>query len=152
MGLMRRTALLVLVGALCAIAACGGDDGEQSAVDRPAAASPASAAPSSDCSQLVELRSTVEAAFSGQAGDVMEPKEFLERYSESAPKEIQADIRVIADAYGKIAGALRAAEPEPSATADPAALERLAATVSGLDQDAVATANAHVTSWVTAHC
>jgi hypothetical protein len=142
MGVKERTAILALVGALSGVAACGGS-GADSRTARPA---PVSA----DCRQLLDLRAQVEAAFTGR--DVTRPRRLLERYAHAGPKAIRGDLRVIADAYGKLTRALQAAEPATGEAADAAALDRLSDTVAGLDRQKVASANASVTSWVARHC
>jgi|GEM_PF-5786757 len=153
MRLPWRTALPVLVSALCGAVACGGGEREPPAASagaRPVAA--ASAANAGDCRQLLAVRAAVQAALAGRADEADGPLDFLERYAASGPAAIRGDVRVIADAYGRLVPALREAEPAPGEAADPAALDRLQKTVSRLDQDRLATANANVSAWVAAHC
>ena len=132
MAWLRRAVVVTLM----ASAGCGGDE-------QPAAQ--ATATPAAECAQLIALRSSVAAALSGHAGDTAAPQAQLDELARTAPDAIRPDIATIADAYGKLVTALDGLDSAE-------AIERLQKTVGAMDQQALVSANANVTAWVTAHC
>lgn len=168
---MRRTAVraivLTAIGALLlTAAACGGGDDESAApaADASAATTEAAATEASEesnapdfastknCQELVELGTKTAAALSGTDPDTETTQKLLDAYAEEAPEEIRADFKVIADAYGELAEALKDVDIAAGETPDAEATAKLQEIASSLDQTKVAQANTNITNWVNTNC
>jgi hypothetical protein len=176
---MRRTAVrAILIAALGALlltaAACGGDDDESAAdTQAPAAATTDEAdttegetegaeteaaeepdfAGTENCKEFQELGAKVSAALGGTgADDADATKELLNEFADDGPEEIRDDLRVIADAYSKIADALADLELEPGETPNAEDALKLQEIAGEIDQAELTEANTNITAWVSENC
>jgi len=108
-------------------------------------------ASASNCRELADLSAKLGQAFGGTpSGDSKKYAAFLKAYADRAPAEIRPDFQTLADAYGKIAGALGDYTPgqQPSA----AELAKLMKAVQGLDQAKITQAGQNISAWVQKNC
>jgi hypothetical protein len=118
----------------------------------PAKTTPNNFATAGNCRQFGEIASKLSAAFTGQGGDISKVATFFRQLAAKAPSEIKADFGVIADAYAKIADALKGVDLKSGKAPDPAALAKLQQLGAQLNNAKLATAGQHIAAWATKNC
>ena len=163
-------AVLVLTLALgLAVAGCGG--GKKSSVGTTAAAATTEAATtttaaattkppsgttfatSGNCRDFTKFASDVSRAFSGTGKtDLERVAKALNELAGKAPSAIRSDFKVLADAYDKIAQALRGVNLQSGKTPSADTLAKLQKLQKEIDQQKVTTASQHIEAWVQKNC
>jgi hypothetical protein len=118
----------------------------------PAKTTPNNFATAGNCRQFSEIASKLSAAFTGQGGDIGKVATFFNQLADKAPSEIKADFRVIANAYEKIAAALKGVDLKSGKAPDPAALAKLQQLGAQLNNTKLAAAGQHIAAWATKNC
>jgi hypothetical protein len=173
---VSRAIALAAVGALLlAAAACGGG-GNKSAAQTQAAATttqetattdttatePATTqtdtsapdfASAANCREFAALGAKVSQALGGAGGsNIQNTKQLMNEFADKAPGEIRDDFKVIADAYGKIADALKDVNLKPGAQPSAEAIAKLQKLGQEIDQPRLQKANTNITAWVQKNC
>ncbi len=112
-----------------------------------------SIASAGNCRDFANLASQLGQAFSGAGGgDIQKTKDFLQKIAAAAPADIKGDFQVIADAYGKIADALKGVDLSGGKVPPPDVIARLQALSSQIDQAKLTAAEQHIAAWVQKNC
>ena len=155
---MRFRAALLLVG-LCLASACGGSSGSDSASVKAKADVGASGAfDSKACKDAVAGMSKVTAAIpgamTGKAGDLEASVKEFDKFAAVAPKEIRADIKVLAVAFGKAAKVMADANFDASSGKAPTAaqMQALQSIGSSLDTKETKAASDRVSAYFEKKC
>lgn len=113
---------------------------------------PTSFATAENCREFAESASKISEALSGTGtADMAKVAEIFKRFADAAPDDIKPDFQVLADAYGKIAEALKGVDLT-SSTPDPAALQKLQKLGSSIDQAALTKASQNIAAWAQNNC
>ena len=110
---------------------------------------------SGECRDLVESGQKLSQAFgaaSPTGEDLDDVSRFFDEFADSAPEEIRADFRVLADAWEVYAEVLPDLQVEPGETPDPEALAKLQEATTSIDQQKVTAASARIEAWTTENC
>jgi len=117
-----------------------------------AAAALGALASSGNCKSFADLGAAFSSALSGAGGDPQKEAQLFQQFVDQAPSDIKSDMQVIADAFSKIADALKGVDLSGGKTPDPATLAKLAALQGTLDQQKLATAEANISKWAANNC
>jgi len=112
--------------------------------------SPGSFASAKNCRQFAEVASKLSQAFSGTGStDLQKVAAYFDQLAKSAPEEVRGDFKVIADAFHKIADALKGVDlKNPS----PDALAKLQKLQKEIDQVKLQAAEQHISAWAAKNC
>jgi hypothetical protein len=120
--------------------------------DTSSSAAIAALATSGNCKSLADLGAAFSSAFTGANGDLQKQADLFQQLVDKAPDQIKPDLQVIADDWAKIAAALKGVDLSSGKTPDPAALAKIAALQSTIDQQKLTAAEQHLNAWATANC
>ncbi len=115
-----------------------------------AAASLGALASAGNCKSIQDLGASFSQAFSGANGDVQKEAQLLQQFAAQTPSDIRPDFETIANAFAKIADALKGYKP--GTTPDAATLAKLAALQGTLDQQQLQTAETNISAWAAKNC
>ena len=167
---MRWLSILVLALALVA-AGCGGSDDESSASDDTTIEETLTDTTTEettddtgtdtdadfdfadeDCQALAGVGASIAAAFSGvgAAGDASSDE--LEELASRVPDEIQADVEVLAEAFGEYSAELEEIGIEAGATPSADQVQQLQAAIASLDQEELTAASQRIEAWAEENC
>jgi hypothetical protein len=93
-------------------------------------------------------------AFGGDEGAFDEYAEAFERFADGAPDEIQADVRIVAEAYQTYFAALAEADYDPSSGESPSEEQQAAIeeATDAIDDEEVTEASDNISAWMDEHC
>jgi hypothetical protein len=110
-------------------------------------------ASAANCRELAGLGAKLGQALSGAGGgDIEAVATFLKQFADKTPADIRADFQVVADAYAKIATALKGVNLTPGQTPSADVIARLSKLGQELDQAKLAAASQHIAAWVQKNC
>jgi len=149
--------ILVCVGLVAALAACGGDDdeagGDTTAAVQPIDETETDALSSEECLELLGLGVALAQAFTGSAGgDAQETSELLDELVAKAPEEIRADIETLAAGYAEYVEVLRDLDLQEGETPSAEQLQEIQTALASLDQPELRTASERVSAWAEENC
>jgi hypothetical protein len=156
--------LSVLVLALALVAAgCGGDDEPSSASEETTIEETTGTTTSEtttgdfdfadeDCQALLGVGASIAAAFAGAAGTSDTDSEALDELASKVPEEIEADVQLLANAYGEYAAELEDIGIEPGATPSAEQVQQLQAAIASLDQQELTAASQRIEAWAGENC
>jgi len=108
---------------------------------------------SAKCRQYVQLLSNYASALAGAGGtDTEKAAQALQEIADQAPDEIKGDFQTLADAYSKIADALKGTDLSAGQTPDAATLAKLAQLGKEIDSAKVSQASTNISTWLTKNC
>jgi hypothetical protein len=105
-----------------------------------------------NCQKLYDLSSQFAAAFAGTNENIEDQAAVFRQFADQTPEEIRPDFQTIAEAYAKIAEALKGVDLTSGKTPSPTVMAKLAALSGQLDQAKLAQAEAHISNWATENC
>jgi hypothetical protein len=117
-----------------------------------ASAAIAALASSGKCKSLADLGAQFSSALSGASGDPQKEAQLFQQLVDQAPSDIKADMQVIADDFSKIASALKGVDLSSGKAPGAAALAKIASLQGSIDQQKLATAEQHISTWATTNC
>jgi predicted small secreted protein len=104
-----------------------------------------------DCRRLADVSTKLSQALSGTGGtDIQKTAKFLQDFANQAPSDIRADFKAIADAYSKIADALKGVDLTKQQ--DPQTLAKLQKLATEIDQAKLTKASSNISAWVQKNC
>jgi hypothetical protein len=107
---------------------------------------------SAKCREYVQLISNYASALSGAGGsDTEAAAQALQDVADQAPDEIKGDFQTLADAYSKIADALKGVDLS-SGTPDASAIAKLQKLSGEIDEAKVTQASQNISTWLTTNC
>jgi hypothetical protein len=107
---------------------------------------------SDKCREYVQLISSYASALSGAGGtDTERAAQALQDVADQAPDEIRDDFQTLADAYSKIADALKGVDLS-SGTPDASAIAKLQKLSQEIDEQKVTQASTNISTWLTKNC
>ena len=104
-----------------------------------------------DCLALAGVGATIAQAFTGASGGDADNEE-LARLVDKVPDEIQADVQVLAEAYGTYADEIADIGIEPGSTPTPEQVQQLQAALASLDQQELTAAANRIEAWAKDNC
>jgi hypothetical protein len=110
---------------------------------------------SDECRDLVEASTELGEALgaTGSASDdVQDVARLFDELADRAPDEIEADIRVLGEAYAAYADVIGDIQVEPGQTPDPEDLQRLQEALASIDQQEVTAASERLSAWAEENC
>jgi ABC-type Zn uptake system ZnuABC Zn-binding protein ZnuA len=161
---MRWLAFLVMALALVAAGCGGGDDSsasDETTIEETTTTSEdtssedttdlSGALADEDCLALAGVGATIAQAFAGASGGDADTEE-LAKLADKVPDEIQADVQVLAKAYGTYADKIADIGIEPGSTPSAAQLQELQAALGSLDQQELTAAANRIEAWAKDNC
>ena len=166
---MRWLVLLVMALALVAAGCGGGDDSsasDETTIEETTTTSEdttsedttsedttdlSGALADEDCLALAGVGATIAQAFTGASGGDADTEE-LAKLADKVPDEIQADVQVLAKAYGTYADKIADIGIEPGSTPSAAQLQKLQAALGSLDQQELTAAANRIEAWAKDNC
>jgi hypothetical protein len=109
-------------------------------------------ATAANCKQFAEIGAKLSGAFTGSAPDVEKTKQYFDQLVAAAPSEIKGDFQTIADAWSKIADALKGVDLSSSQTPSAGTLAKLAKLGTELDQAKLTQASTNIGAWAAKNC
>ncbi len=116
---------------------------------------------SAECSEVAAASAAIGQAFAAQGqADLSEAEQLFDQYADKVPEELQDDVQVLSDAYGKYGQALSDAGIDPSDLSggqpSPAETAKLVQAFAKLSQEidvqAVSQAGTNLSTWAAANC
>jgi hypothetical protein len=161
-----RVLFAVFVVAALGFTACGGDDddvsadsGSSSTIDEGKLEDAARAAGvDKECLAGIQAYTSIGAsagaAFGGGSDELEKSVKAFQSYAEKAPKDIRADVQVVADAYAGYFQAVVDSGWDPSSGTAPTEEQASALSAAGekIDSADVKTAGDHVSAYFDEHC
>ena len=171
---VRRQAIMVLAAALLGgiglvVAGCGSKGGSNAPMSNAAPASatstttasmtaPKSPSPglslltSKNCRSLLGLSQAFSTALTGAGQDLAKSAELMKSFADQTPSEIRPDFQVLADAYAKIAAALKGVDLSSGKAPSADVIARLTKLSSQIDTAKVSQASTNISTWATKNC
>jgi hypothetical protein len=110
-------------------------------------------ATSANCKEFRQIGTKLSAAFTGGGTeDLQEVKQYFNDLVAAAPDEIKGDFQTIADAYGKIADALKGYDPSSGQPPSASQLAKLQQLSTSLDQAKLTQAGQNISKWAQENC
>src|SRR6266511_4474016 len=166
--MFRRQVSLLCIAALCglalALAGCGGGGSKSSSPPKTTTTATTTAATSTtpsktafasteNCRQLANVGAKLSSALSGTGGsDIQKAAKAFHEYADQAPSEIRSDFQTIADAYTKIADALKGVNLQSGQTPSAAALAKLQKLSTEINQAKLTKASQNIAAWAQKNC
>jgi len=177
--MFRRQVSLLCIAALCglalALAGCGGGGSKSSSPPKTTTTaettttattttetttaatsttpSKTAFASTENCRQLANVGAKLSSALSGTGGsDIQKAAKAFHEYADQAPSEIRSDFQTIADAYTKIADALKGVNLQSGQTPSAAALAKLQKLSTEINQTKLTKASQNIAAWAQKNC
>ena len=160
-----RALLALAVVLTTGLVACGGDDDDSASAganatisDSQAKAAARAAGVDESCVEGVQaytaLAASAGAAFSPSAGDIDKNVEAFQKYADSGPKDIRAELRVVADAYSAYVKAIVDSGWNPSSGKPPTQEQAAALSAAGdkISEADVKSAGDKISAYFETHC
>jgi len=110
-------------------------------------------ASAANCRQLAGLGTQLSQAFSGaDSNDLQEQAKFFKNFADRTPEDIRPDFELVADAFTKIADALKGMNLQNGQTPSADAIAKLQKLSGEIDQKKLLAAQQHITAWVSNNC
>jgi hypothetical protein len=110
-------------------------------------------ATSGNCREFTKFAANVSQAFSGTGKtDLEQVAKAIDQLADKAPSDIRSDFKVLADAYDKIARALKGVNLQSGKAPSADAIAKLQKLQNEIDQQKLATASQHIEAWVQKNC
>ena len=172
---MRRQAIMVLAAALLGgmglvVAGCGSKGGSNAPMSNAAPASATSTTTASTtttpnpsslglaCSRRrTAARSSASrrrfaTALTGAGQDLAKTAELMKSFADQTPSEIRPDFQVLADAYAKVAAALKGVDLSSGKAPSADVIAKLSKLSSQIDTAKVSQASTNISTWATKNC
>ena len=176
---MRRQAITVLAAALLGgmalvVAGCGSKSGTKTTKSNNANAAAASAnattaastttttpnpsalglslLTSKNCRSLLGLSQAFATALTGAGQDLDKNAKLMKNFADQTPSEIRPDFQVLADAYAKVAGALKGVDLSSGKAPSADMIAKLSKLSSEIDTAKVAQASTNISTWASKNC
>ena len=171
---MRRQAIMVLAAALLGgmglvVAGCGTKGGTNAPMSNAAPASatstttastttPTSPSPglslltSKNCRSLLGVSQAFAAALTGAGQDLAKTAELMKNFADQTPSAIRPDFQVLADAYTKVAAALKGVDLSSGKAPSADVMARLAKLSGQLNTAKISQASTNISAWATKNC
>jgi hypothetical protein len=108
---------------------------------------------SEDCQELISASAALGTAFSGVQGeDLDESTEAFDRYADSAPEEIRADLQIMADTYREYIEAIQDIGLDAGETPSPEQAAEFQQALTSIDTTEFSAASQRFTTWAAANC
>ena len=106
-----------------------------------------------NCADLANMGAALSQAFSGTGtNDVQKQAQLLKEFADRTPEDIRPDFETVADAYSKIADALKGVDLSPGKTPSPEVLAKLMKLSTELDQTKLTQAETNISAWASKNC
>ena len=167
---MRWLALLLLAVALVAVG-CGGDDesaSDETTIEETTTTEETTTSEETtdettdtdlsgiladeDCVALAGAGAAFAQVFAGGGATTEESSAALQELVDKVPDEIEADVRILADAFAQYAAELQDIGLEAGATPTAEQLQELQAALASIDQENVTAASERLEAWATENC
>jgi hypothetical protein len=110
-------------------------------------------ATSGNCREFANFASNVGKAVSGTGvPDLQSVAKAIDRLADKAPSDIRSDFKVLADAYDKIAAALKGVNLQSGKAPSADAIAKLQKLQTEINQQKLTTASQHIEAWVQKNC
>jgi hypothetical protein len=156
---VRLLATVVVLALVVVGAGCGDGDekaGETTTVEVAKTETNASddARDAFECDDIVEAtqRLGVLASTASGADEAEETAALVEEIIATAPAEIRADVRILADAYAESVDMVAGLELEPGFESEPESIAKLQEAFASLDRPEVTAASERLSTWTTENC
>lgn len=103
-----------------------------------------------DCRALAAAGATFAQAFTGAGG--ADDAQAFQELADEVPDEIEADVRVLAEAYAKYSAELEDIGVRAGQTPSAEQLQQLQAALASIDQQEVTAASQRLSDWATENC
>lgn len=170
---LRLVGVLLATAAVLALGACGSDKKSTTATagttasDTPSTTNGSGSSrtgtglgafTSAQCTKtataMAKAAAALPQAYSGTARDLEDSVDELKAFVAAAPKEIRADVQILADGYAQVITILADAKYDPSSGKPPSeeTIQKLTAAGETLDESEFKEASERVTTWFTEKC
>ena len=110
-------------------------------------------ATSKNCRDFAQLAVNVTKAFTGSGGnDLQASAKAINELADKAPSDVRSDFKVVADAYGKIANALKGVDLKSGETPSADQIAKMQKLQQEIDQPKLTAAEQHISTWVQHNC
>jgi hypothetical protein len=110
-------------------------------------------ATSKNCREFAQLAVNVSKAFTGSGGnDLQQAAKALDELADKAPSTIRSDFKVVADAYDKIAEALKGVNLSSGKAPSADVLAKMQKLQTEINQQKLTAAEQHISTWVQHNC
>ena len=106
----------------------------------------------SNCKQLQSLGTSFAKAMQGANGDVEKESALLKQFADQTPSAIRPDFETLADAFSKVAGALKGVNLSSGKTPDASTLAKLSQLATQLQGAKVQAALSNIETWAKNGC